>query len=118
MSTAIIGQPIDLAHLARYTGGEAALDAEVLNLFVQQGAHALARLHSLLAAPDSKTWRETLHTLKGSAMGVGAFAFAGEVASTETIDPQTAQTRAAAALHALGHSFRLVEAFVAAYLGE
>jgi HPt (histidine-containing phosphotransfer) domain-containing protein len=110
-------QPVDLEHLGRYTGGDAKLNAEVLGLFVEQCAESLAQLQALRDAPaGSKTWRDTLHRLKGSAMGVGAFALAEELASAESIDPETAPTEAQAALALLEHNRRLVNGFVAAYL--
>jgi len=109
-------QPVDLEHLAQYTGGEAKLNAEVLGLFVRQCAESLTRLRALRNAPERKTWRETLHMLKGSAMGIGAFPLADELASAESIDPESAPAEAAAALDALEHGSGAVNSFVSAYL--
>ena len=36
---------VDLAHLARYTGGDEALNAEVLRLFDNQASELVERLH-------------------------------------------------------------------------
>ena len=36
--------PVDLDHLARYTGGDRAIDRDVLQLFVQQSSAMLAQL--------------------------------------------------------------------------
>jgi len=110
-------QPVDLDHLARYTGGEAKLNAEVLGLFVRQCADSLAQLQALRSAPERKTWRDTLHRLKGSALGIGAFSLAQELASAESIDPETAPAKAATALEILERDRGLVNSFVAAYLG-
>jgi HPt (histidine-containing phosphotransfer) domain-containing protein len=61
--------PIDLTHLGLFTAGDAALEGELLALFLSNAAGYLARL---TAAPDAQAWREASHGLKGSALGVGA----------------------------------------------
>ena len=113
-----VHEPVDLAHLARYTGGDARLDAQVLSLFVRQSVEALARLRALCVAPQRKTWRDSLHTLKGSAMGIGAVALAEQLAAAESIDPETAPAKAVAALEAIERVSGLVNTFVAAYLAQ
>jgi HPt (histidine-containing phosphotransfer) domain-containing protein len=75
--------PIDLAHLSRYTLGNAALQREVLQLFVDQAPTTLTQLRS---AETEKDWRDAAHTLKGSARAVGAWRVAGCAERAETID--------------------------------
>jgi HPt (histidine-containing phosphotransfer) domain-containing protein len=111
-------QPVDLDHLARYTGGDTKLNAEVLGLFVRQCAESLTQLQALRNAPDPGTWRDTLHRLKGSALGIGAFRLAEEIASAESIDPETAPAEAATALEIIERDRGLVNSFVAAYLAR
>ncbi|TIT53091.1 MAG: Hpt domain-containing protein, partial [Mesorhizobium sp.] len=65
-------RPVDLAHLARQTMGDRALEQEVLALFVQQ---ALSVRDKIVDA-DIKDRLLLAHGLKGSARGVGAFAIA------------------------------------------
>ena len=66
------GSPVfDRAHLARYTSGDAALEAELIGLFEDQAERCVALMES---APDRAAWRAAAHTLKGAARGVGAFA--------------------------------------------
>jgi HPt (histidine-containing phosphotransfer) domain-containing protein len=108
-------QPVDLEHLAQYTGGEADFNAEVLEMFVRQCAQALTRLHGLIEARDTRTWREILHTLKGSALGIGAFPLAEKLATAESINPELAPVEAAAALESLKSGSNMVSTFVAAY---
>jgi HPt (histidine-containing phosphotransfer) domain-containing protein len=67
------GREIDLRHLARYTLGNRALEAEVLALFAAQLPHTIAALR---AAQCEKAWRVAAHTLKGSARAVGAWRLA------------------------------------------
>ncbi|KAB2846968.1 MAG: Hpt domain-containing protein [Hyphomicrobiaceae bacterium] len=62
--------PVDLAHLHRYTLGNAALDKEVLDLFRQT---APGYLDGLRSADESKAWVEAAHALKGSARAIGAW---------------------------------------------
>lgn len=116
MSGMAARQPVDLDHLARYTGGEETINAEVLALFTRQCAQSLIRLHTLIEARDARTWRDVLHTLKGSALGVGAFSLAEALASAEAINPELAPLEAAAALERLESGSNMVGTFVTAYL--
>jgi len=61
----------DREHLARYTGGEATLEAELIGLLDQQIEAQIAKLR---AAETDEVWAEAAHTLKGAARGVGAMA--------------------------------------------
>jgi HPt (histidine-containing phosphotransfer) domain-containing protein len=58
---------VDFAHLETYTAGDPALTEEVLGLFRHQ-----AELWAPLLDPGSQGWRDAAHTLKGSALGIGA----------------------------------------------
>lgn len=62
--------PVDRAHLARYTLGDAALEREILALFL---AHVPLVIESLKFATTDKQWREAAHTLKGSCRAVGVW---------------------------------------------
>jgi HPt (histidine-containing phosphotransfer) domain-containing protein len=66
-------EPIDHAHLRRFTLGNAALEHEVLSLFAHQSPTYL--LH-LMAAETDRAWFEAAHALKGSARAVGAWQIA------------------------------------------
>src|SRR5690242_17584576 len=77
---------VDMEHLARYTGGDAALNAEVLRLFDSQANELVARLRTILEIRDAKSWREVTHTIKGAARGIGAFAMADAAARLEPMD--------------------------------
>ena len=82
---------IDLDHLARYTGGDAALNGEILRLFDSQASELVTRLRAILDQRDTKSWKEVTHTIKGAARGVGAFALAEAAALCERVgldDPQ------------------------------
>ena len=92
------GRPIDLDHLDRYTGGDRALNAEILALFDGQCRDMMARLEALASGPgDTKAWRDIAHTLKGAARGIGAFALGDAAAEAE----QQATSDGPAALAAL-----------------
>lgn len=67
------GQPVDLAHLRRYTMGDRALEAEILALFADQLPITIGALKN---APSAKEWGIAAHTLKGSARAVGAWSLA------------------------------------------
>lgn len=76
---------IDLEHLARYTGGDVALNGEILRLFDSQASELVTRLRAILDARDTKSWKEVTHSIKGAARGVGAFALADAAALCEHV---------------------------------
>lgn len=105
MSEGGVGQVLDRAHLAQYSGGDAALEAELFALLEAQIEACTGRMAR--AAPgDAQTWRDAAHTLKGSARGVGAMQLgeACEAAETRPHDAaalEAVMTEAAAAREAM-----------------
>ncbi len=71
--------PIDLEHLKRMTLDDTGLQHEVLAMFSAQSAKLAGELAALPA--DA---RALVHTLKGSARAIGAFAVAEAAARLET----------------------------------
>jgi HPt (histidine-containing phosphotransfer) domain-containing protein len=69
---------IDLSHLRSMTMSDAALEREVLELFVAQSREITA---ALAAWPDNAA--ALAHTLKGSARAIGAFRVADAAAAIE-----------------------------------
>jgi len=70
---------IDRAHLARMTFGDEALARELLTVFDKQAALILGRMRGA----DAATVAALAHTLKGSALGIGAGAVAEAAAAVE-----------------------------------
>jgi HPt (histidine-containing phosphotransfer) domain-containing protein len=66
----------DRRHLAQYTMDSPELEREIIGLFVAQLPAILDRLQN---ADSSADWRIATHTLKGSALAVGAYKI-GELA--------------------------------------
>jgi HPt (histidine-containing phosphotransfer) domain-containing protein len=60
---------IDFNHLERYVGGDQAIIREVLALFSDQARTVLPQLDPEGAVEQ---WRSAAHSLKGSALGIGA----------------------------------------------
>jgi HPt (histidine-containing phosphotransfer) domain-containing protein len=73
---------LDRAHLARYTGGDAALEAELFALLDGQIEACIGRL-SQVTPGDDQAWRDAAHTLKGAARGVGAMQLGEACAAAE-----------------------------------
>jgi HPt (histidine-containing phosphotransfer) domain-containing protein len=71
-------QVLDRAHFDHMTGGDRALQLEVVGLFRMQveGWNA--------AMGNASAWREAVHTLKGSARGIGLGALAAACEAAET----------------------------------
>ncbi len=108
--------PVDLAHLARYTGGDKTLNAEILKLFDGQVSDMVGQLLGLLEARDARKWREVTHTIKGAARGIGAFAMGDAAAAAEPVDPATSPDRAVQVIETLRVEGEAVQQFIAAYL--
>ena len=106
---------VDLEHLARYTGGDRAINAEILRLFDGQATELVARLQTILAARDAKSWKEVTHTLKGAARGIGAFPMADAAAALERADLAD-QGSAASGIAELERRSTAVQAFIKTYL--
>ena len=75
-------RPIDLVHLARTTLGDRSLEREVLQLFDRQTTLLIARMRK--AAPGGVV--NLAHTLKGSALGIGAWRVARAAEALEVAD--------------------------------
>ncbi len=102
---------IDMEHLARYTGGDAVLDTEILRLFDAQTGGLVDSLRDVLAAGDAKSWKEVTHSIKGAARGVGAFGLADAAAQCEQVGI-TEPVPAAEAIERLSVEARAVRAFI------
>jgi HPt (histidine-containing phosphotransfer) domain-containing protein len=70
----------DLEHLRRYTLDDPALECELLSLFLSQAEVARSQLALAVSAAD---WKLAAHSLKGSALAVGAVAIANLSARIE-----------------------------------
>ena len=88
---------IDRAHLSRMTGGDIALERELLGLFDAQSALLL----ELMRGSDAATVSALAHTLKGSALGIGAAAVARAAGVLEGsgAEQETALLRLTIAVH-------------------
>lgn len=79
---------IDYDHLRQYTGGDQALEAEVLGLFLETGRGALAEMRGSLDGPG---WKPAAHRLKGAALAVGAWSLAELARRAEEAELTTAE---------------------------
>ncbi len=82
-----LGPALDLVHLSRQTLGDHALEMELLVLFDRQVAGFSVRLLAPPAPAGVAARADLVHTLKGSARAVGAFALA------DAADPYEAALR-------------------------
>ena len=110
-----VANPVDMDHLARYTGGDVTLNAEILRLFDSQVTGMVGELNAVLAVRDAKRWREITHTIKGAARGVGAFGMGEAAAAAEPVDPANAE-RAQAAIDVLESEAQTVRGFIQQYM--
>jgi HPt (histidine-containing phosphotransfer) domain-containing protein len=97
---------VDFAYLEGFAAGDAQVVEEVLALFREQAA-----LWSKMLDPASEGWRDAVHTMKGAARGVGAFAL-GDVCE------QVEEEDGAEGLDAVKHALDVALADVAAYVHE
>ena len=75
---------VDFAYLENYAAGDMDLVDEVLGLFQEQ-----VSLWRPMIQPDAgRAWGDAVHTLKGAARGVGAFALADACDAAEKREKQ------------------------------
>lgn len=101
--------PIDVEHLNQYTLGDRGLEREILTLFRDQ-----LHLHLETLSGDccAVTWKETTHTLKGAARGVGAWTISDLAAEAEDLDGQVEISRKQAVVSRLGDAAIEVSRFI------
>jgi HPt (histidine-containing phosphotransfer) domain-containing protein len=97
---------LDLAHLARQTGGDLSLERELLDLFRTRTPELVAKMRHLAGASQSSAVCDLAHQLRGSSLALGA-EFVAAAAETveqvfsgtcESIADETRDRRALAAL--------------------
>ncbi|HLH49003.1 MAG TPA: Hpt domain-containing protein [Roseiarcus sp.] len=88
--------PIDLVHLARQSLGDQDLERELLVMFQQQAARLVAQM-TAARGDDLKLRAALAHTLKGSALAVGANRVAEAAARVEAASAEGAGQLALAA---------------------
>jgi HPt (histidine-containing phosphotransfer) domain-containing protein len=105
---------VDFAHLETYAAGDGEVIDEVLSIFREQ---ASIWLRLLDADGPADIWRDGAHTLKGAALGVGAFALAKACAQAEEGAALSPGARAGLR-HAVEDALNLALADIAAYAHE
>jgi HPt (histidine-containing phosphotransfer) domain-containing protein len=103
-------RPVDLVHLARQSLGDPALEAEILMLFRRQAPQLADRMRRTEAAGPVA---DLAHTLKGSALGIGAFALARAAAALEAACRTGDSAAALLAWRRMTAELAAVEAFLA-----
>lgn len=73
---------LDFGYLETYAAGDMAVVEEVLNLFREQAA---LWLRVMDPHDPSEGWRDAIHSLKGTAMGVGAVSLAQACSTAEWV---------------------------------
>ena len=82
-------KPVDLEHLNGYTGGDDALNRQILGLFDSQCIEIIGKLSEFADHGETeaaaKKWRDVVHSLKGASRSVGAFELGDVAAQLEKI---------------------------------
>jgi HPt (histidine-containing phosphotransfer) domain-containing protein len=111
-SGASAGPAIDTQHLSRMTLGEHSLQREVLALFDRQADILLPRIRCGAPAVAAAS----VHTLKGSATGIGAFKVARAAEALEHAKKHAAHAAADAAVDMLAAVLEEAKAEIARLL--
>lgn len=104
-------EPIDRGHLSRMTLGERSLEREVLALFDRQADILLSRMNS--AAPSGVA--TLAHTLKGSAVGIGAWGVARAAEVVEKANPGALPGAVAALSEAIAEAKQAISGLLRAH---
>jgi HPt (histidine-containing phosphotransfer) domain-containing protein len=102
--------PLDLAHLRRYTMGDAGLELEILGLFADQLPITIAALKN---AASQKEWGMAAHTLKGSARAVGAWPLATIAESAERLHSLQDSTERGEVVHRIEEAADVARSYIA-----
>ena len=102
-------RPVDLVHLSRYTLGERELEREVLELFCSQSGIYLERLRD---AASDQHWRDAAHSLKGSALAIGAWRAAEAAERAERLSGPALEDGRHARLSELESSVQEAKAYI------
>lgn len=105
---------IDFSHLEHYVGGDQAIIREVLALFSDQARTVLPALDP---AGPADQWRNAAHSLKGSALGIGAMALAAACGEAELAKDAPVEQKAAARAR-IADCLGAVLTDIAAYTGR
>lgn len=99
--------PLDRAHFDIMTGSDRALQLEVVGLFRSQ-------VDTLRAAlGEASLWRDAVHTLKGSARGIGLGELAAACEAAEAAAPESRVAALARVDAALAAALAALDQFVA-----
>ena len=93
MSDASRPGSVDFSHLENYVAGDRAVVREVLALFSDQARTVLPAMNP--AGPPDE-WRNNAHSLKGSALGIGALALAEACGAAELARDEPVEVKRAA----------------------
>lgn len=102
-------EPIDRAHLGRYTLGSLMLEREILGLFLAQLPLGIEQLRF---ASTDREWQIAAHTIKGSARAVGAWRIASLALEAEQTSGVTDEAVREHVLAMLENACEEVESFV------
>jgi hypothetical protein len=105
---------VDFDYLSTFTAGDQEIVAEVLDLFDEQAALWMRLLDP---TGDPGAWRDGAHTLKGSALGIGARGVAEVCNEAETGWEEPPAVKAALKAR-LDHALNLALADIAAWRHE
>ena len=105
---------VDFVHLEHFAGGDQEVVDEVLEIFREQAGMWLRLLDPKAA---HSAWRDAAHTLKGSALGVGAHDLAQACAAAEQV-AGAEQTERTLKLNRVRDALDLALADIAAYAHE
>ncbi len=108
-------RPVDLVHLSRLTLGNRDLEQEVLQLFIRQSSIYLKRLSE---ASDQKSWCDAAHTIKGSAVGIGAWKVAEIAEAIEQVQKAEIKSDCRELLQSLIESVEEANAFIESVISK
>jgi hypothetical protein len=106
-------RPVDLTHLSRYTMGNSAVEAEVLDLFRRQTRLYFDRLSR---AGSEDEWRAAVRVLKASARSVGAWQLLRASEAAELLSSHALVLEREDALRSLAEQIEAANLFIDAIL--
>lgn len=114
-SNRVAGRPVDLVHLARYTLGNNSIEREVLSLFRTQSSQFLRRLKE---AVNDTAWKQAAHTIRDSALEIGAWQVARTAEHAEELEAEPRSERQGRVIKDLEQRIDEANCFIGSLLAD
>ncbi len=107
----MFNQPVNLSNLRDITGGDAEIEKELFQAFLDSAQDCLSALAASCAPDEVETWRKQSHAFKGISYNLGAEAL-GDICRTAQDSASSDINEKRVMLAAMQHEFARVQDYL------